>query len=202
MAFLFQADLDKIQADNPIPQDALGLPADPVDPAPPALPVATPKSKGMMSLLALWPQKAPETSSSPGFHHRPAREVQEAVRAEQVIEELKRVKDEKVRAEQALQAAQESPGSIKKPEIKVYGKMQQVRRGGRTAGTRRTGKAAGFKSNKRQLGAPVLRRDPSAQEKLVMIKFVEDKMKDGFVNKPQLISSASKRQFEVIHGNP
>ena len=86
--------------------------------------------------------------------------------------------------------------SLKDPEIKVYGKMQQIRRGGRIAGTRRTGKAAGFKSNKRQLGAPVLRRDPSAQERLVMIKFVEDKMKDGFVNKPQLIralQSASSR---------
>ena len=35
-----------------------------------------------------------------------------------------------------------------------------------------------------------------------MIKFVEDKMKDGFVNKPQLISSASKRQFEVINWGP
>ena len=199
MAFPFQDDLDKIQADNPIPPDALGPPADPVDPAPPALPVATPKPKGKTSLLAMWPQKAPETSSSPGFHYRPAREVQEAVRAEQVIEELKRVKDEKVRAEQA---AQESPESIKNPEIKVYGKMQQIRRGGRTAGTRRTGQAAGLKSNKRQLGAPVLRRDPSAQERLVMIKFVEDKMKDGFVNKPQLISSASKRQFEVINWGP
>ena len=177
MDFVFQDDLDKIQEDNPILPDAPGPPAAPVDPAPPALPVAAPKPKGKTSLLASWPQKAPEISSSQGFHHRPAREIPEALRAEQVIEELKRVKDEKVRAEQALQAAQESPGSIKNPEIKVYGKMQQIRRGGRTAGTRRTGKAAGFKSNKRQLGSPILRRDPTAQAKLVMIKWIEDKCK-------------------------
>ena len=60
----------------------------------------------------------------------------------------------------------------------------------------RTGTAAGFKSNRRQLGAPVLRRDPSAQEKLNILRAVGRAMTAAGTSNPRKLPSESKRRLE------
>ena len=62
----------------------------------------------------------------------------------------------------------------------------------------RRGRAAGCKSNVRAMGDPVLRRDPSAQEKLHMLEALKDKL--GQAESDELLvhaTSCTRRWFEA-----
>ena len=62
----------------------------------------------------------------------------------------------------------------------------------------RTGKGAGFKSNRRERGAPTLRRDPTAGEKLHMTQAIERAMKDEGVTKIEALSGEARRAWEDL----
>ncbi len=91
-----------------------------------------------------------------------------------------------------LEATQHA--SILDPDLKAEEKR---RRGGRPKTGARTGKALGFKTNKRPLGAQVLRRDPSAAEKLHMVQAIEHAMSKEEVKRIEHLSVAAKRSWEA-----
>ena len=71
------------------------------------------------------------------------------------------------------------------------------RRGGRPKlAKHRTGKGAGFTSNRRERGAPTLRRDPTAGEKMHMPQAIERAMKEENLTKMELLSAESRRAWE------
>ena len=113
--------------------------------------------------------------------------------------EIQRAK-EQVKREEGLEAAAsalpQAPQVCKTVADGIRGRAN-TNQPGRPKAAPRTGKAAGFKSNKRQLGSPVLRRDPSAQEKLRMIGWVEGKCKLAFDCKPKSLASSTRRSFEA-----
>ena len=113
--------------------------------------------------------------------------------------EIQRAK-EQVKREEGLEAAAsalpQAPQVCWKVANAIKGR-ENTKQPGRPKGAPRTGKAAGFKSNRRQLGSPVLRRDPSAQEKLRMIGRVEGKCKLAFGCKPNSLATSTKRSFEA-----
>ena len=113
--------------------------------------------------------------------------------------EIQRAK-EQVKREEGLEAAAsalpQAPQVCKTVAFSIRGRAN-TNQPGRPKAAPRTGKAAGFKSNRRQLGSPVLRRDPSAQEKLRMIGWVEGKCKLAFDCKPKSSASSTRRSFEA-----
>ena len=67
-------------------------------------------------------------------------------------------------------------GGMLGPDLK---KPSNYKNCGRKPKGKRTGVAIGLKSNRRELGAPVLRRDPTAQAKLKMIQDLQFRCNHG-----------------------
>ena len=76
-------------------------------------------------------------------------------------------------------------------------KVKQGRGGGRTRTGVKTGIAAGLKSNRRELGAPVLRRDPSAAAKLHMVMFIQKLMQEAKVKTINEVPSRLRKVWEA-----
>ena len=89
--------------------------------------------------------------------------------------------------------AQAAQGKLLCPGVK---KLILKRKGGRPPTGKKTGKAIGLKSNRRELGAPVLRRDPRAQDKVYMVKLIEIAMKTEGVQHINDISTKARRDWQ------
>ena len=83
----------------------------------------------------------------------------------------KKASEEVQRAALTAEMQPREPGSI--VAVPVHRPHTGGSKGGRPVRGQRTGQAAGLKSNQRPLGAPVLRRDPTAQERLAVIRAIE-----------------------------
>ena len=167
-------------------------------------PSPKPKAKNLIAFFA-----SPSPRGAPGedgFRHRePVEDQSEEVgraaveKAASVAREARDTQD-KAREEQAGKRAkvkEEPEGGIKDPIYKIRGKMKTVNKGGRLKTGKKTGKWGGLKSNRRELGAPVLRRDPTAFEKLHMLQDVESKMRAEGIEKIGQFSPTSRQALEV-----
>jgi hypothetical protein len=86
-------------------------------------------------------------------------------------------------------------GAMLGPDLK---KQANYRNAGRKSQVgRKTGKAAGLKSNKRELGGPVLRRDPTASAKMNMVMDLIANCKVHGVQDPRELPSFVKRAWEA-----
>ena len=86
-------------------------------------------------------------------------------------------------------------GALLGPDLK---KHDSYRRAGRKSQVgRKTGVAAGLKSNRRALGGPVLRRDPSASAKLDMVMDLTSKCKVQGVEHPRELPALAKKDWEA-----
>ena len=115
---------------------------------------------------------------------------------EEATEERKQLFQQQDETRAMLRAAAEAgaSGGLVEP-----GSKEQIRKraGGRPKlAKRRTGKGAGFSSNRRERGAPVLRRDPTASQKMHMLQAIEAAMKKENVTEILAVSSESRREWE------
>jgi len=90
-------------------------------------------------------------------------------------------------------------GSMQDPATRIYASMRRSSKLGRPTTGKKTGLCAGLKRNSRELGAPVLRRDPTAFEKLHMISDLERRVKEAGVSKPKELCMASRKAFEATN---
>ncbi len=90
-------------------------------------------------------------------------------------------------------------GSMRDPATRIYASMKDRSKLGRPITGKKTGICAGLKRNCRELGAPVLRRDPTAFEKLHMISDLERRVKVAGVSKPKELCMASRKAFEATN---
>ena len=87
---------------------------------------------------------------------------------------------------------------MQNPADKIYARMKQgCFKTGRPKTGKNTGIAAGLKRNARELGAPVLRRDPTVHEKLYMPSDLERRMKEAGVSEPKETSQATRKAWEA-----
>ena len=94
------------------------------------------------------------------------------------------------------------PGRIIDPSLACKGWSKNF-----SHGRRRTGKTTGrwsgqTKSNERELGGPTQRRDPTAHEKMHMVKCVFDKVAEASVKEVSELSNAAKHQLEKRFAYP
>ena len=89
-------------------------------------------------------------------------------------------------------------GSMQDPATRIYASLTSSKLGRPITG-KKTGICAGLKRNCRELGAPVLRRDPTAFEKLHMISDLERRVKEAGVSKPKELCMARRKAFEATN---
>ena len=154
-----------------------------------AKPQATPKKEAKpKNLVQMFGAVGP--SEGTPFRHRAPSAV--PFKIQRAKEQVKREEG----LETAASALPQAPQVCWKVAAGIKGR-ENTKQPGRPKAAPRTGNAAGFKSNRRQLGSPVFRRDPSAQEKLRMIGWVEGKCKMAFDCKPKRLAVSTKRSFEA-----
>jgi hypothetical protein len=90
-------------------------------------------------------------------------------------------------------AAREDAGQLVDPILRGRGISRSGLRSGRPRGSRRVDQG---KSHKRIFAAPVLRRDPTAQEKLEIVMKCEELIKHVGVERPEEFLPATKRALE------
>ena len=115
--------------------------------------------------------------------------IAEVVAAETLsAEKAEELKLAKQRIEQAR-----SQGLMIEPELKDHGS----RRGGRPSNSSiKYGVIQGHKSNRKPMGSSVLRRDPSAQAKLGMLRPIEAEMRKCGLKSFTELPSSIKRSWE------
>ena len=116
--------------------------------------------------------------------------------AELAGELLKKASEIACKAEENARAPR---GSMRDPATRIYASMKDRSKLGRPITGKKTGICAGLKRNCRELGAPVLRRDPTAFEKLHMISDLERRVKVAGVSKPKELCMASRKAFEATN---
>ena len=89
-------------------------------------------------------------------------------KAKQQQDDIK-AKREENRAKIKALVEEMEPGEFLDPEMEKLREKSDARTQGRPATCLQTGTGAGLKSNKREPGGMILRRDPTAQEKLHMV---------------------------------
>ena len=161
-----------------------------------AKPQATPKKEAKpKNLVQMFGAVGP--SEGTPFRHRAPSAV--SFKSPVGRPEIQRAK-EQVKREEGLEAAAsalpQAPEVCWKVAVGIRGRAE-TRQTGRPKAAPRARIYAGFKSNKRQLGCPVLRRDPPAQEKLRMICRLEGKCKLAFDCKPKSLAISTRRSFEA-----
>ena len=133
-----------------------------------------------------------EVSPSPS----PRQAVGFFIKLEEVTVERNKVLLERAETRSKLRAAATSAasGGLLEPGTK---EQLRKRAGGRKKqDKRRTGKGAGFSSNRREPGAPTLRRDPTGQEKMHMLQAIERAMKAENITKIEQLSYEARRAWE------
>ena len=115
--------------------------------------------------------------------------------AELADEFLKKACEMAIKAEANARAPR---GSMQDPATRIYASLTSSKLGRPITG-KKTGICAGLKRNCRELGAPVLRRDPTAFEKLHMISDLERRVKEAGVSKPKELCMASRKAFEATN---
>ena len=90
-------------------------------------------------------------------------------------------------------AARDDAGQVVDPLLRGRGISRSGLKTGRPKGSRRVDQG---KSHKRHLAAPVLRRDPAAQEKLEIAMKVEQLTKDVGAERPKQLCTPTKRALE------
>ena len=115
---------------------------------------------------------------------------------EEATAKRQKVSQEQAETRTKLRAAEVSAaqGGLIEPGTKQ--KIMKQRGGRPKLDKHRTGKGAGFTSNRRERGAPTLRRDPTAGEKMHMLQAIEKAMKEENVIKMELLSGESRRAWE------
>ena len=94
------------------------------------------------------------------------------------------------------------PGRIIDPSLACKGWSKNF-----SHGRRRTGKTTGrwsgnAKTNKRECGGPIQRRDPTAQEKLYIIRCIFEKVAEAAVKEVSELSTAAKQLLEKRFAYP
>ena len=163
------------------------------------------------------PTSVVENSANPpsqqGFRHRApsgappqAQGAEGRTRAEWLLQQkdaaelagelLKKASEIACKAEENARAPR---GSMRDPATRIYASMKDRSKLGRPTTGKKTGLCAGLKRNSRELGAPVLRRDPTAFEKLHMISDLERRVKEAGVSKPKELCMARRKAFEATN---
>ena len=178
------------------------------------------------------PLAGQSTASSPGgpspYNHRPPsedvienlRSLRRKIGGDAVEASVSRVLFATSKAAEALEKAKEAlrgnaaekeenaekragakAGALVDPDARRKGVTRDNQKGGRPKGSRRDPERA-CGSHKRELGGQVLKRDPTAQERLHIINQMELKCAEEGVgiDKVTLMSSSSKRAFEKRFG--
>ena len=141
-----------------------------------AEPKATPKKEAKpKNLVEMFGSSGP-SEASPFRHRAPSTVPFKSPIGRPEIQRAKEQVKQGENLEAAASAPPEAPQVSWRERCAIRGRAVS-NQPGRPVREARTGKAAGFKSNKRQLGSPILRRDPTAQAKLAMIQWIEDKCK-------------------------
>ncbi len=156
-----------------------------------------------------------ENSANPpsqqGFRHRApssappqAQGAEGSIRAEWLRQkkdsaelEGELIKKARETAGKAERNAKAPPGSMQNPADKIHASMKQSNKKGRPRTGQTTGTAAGLKTNTRELGAPVLRRDPTAHEKLYMLSDLDRRLKEKGLSEPKETSTATRKAWEA-----
>ena len=113
------------------------------------------------------------------------------------LEKLQEVKAARDKHEQEIEELRANFKRVASGGLIEPGTKRKWSRGGRPKlAHHTTGKGAGFKSNRREKGAPVRRRDPTAREKIHMIQAIEKQMRIQEVTQLEMLTAASKREWE------
>jgi hypothetical protein len=129
---------------------------------------------------------ATETSRQPPGFLQSCAQVKQ-MRDQELLDKAKIKHD----LEKEKQAA--TSGGVLSPGVK---KALSMRKGGRPKMGPKCGKAAGLKSNSREIGGPVRRRDPTGQAKVHMVLKIERLMREEKVEKINQLSSKARREWE------
>ena len=123
----------------------------------------------------------------------PRKAIEKSIAEQVAAETLIAEKSEQLKLAKQRIALARSQGSMIEPELKVLG----FRSGGRPSHSSiKYGTKIGFKTNRKPLAQPILRRDPSAPAKLSMIKSIEAEMRKCGAKSFTELPSSSKRRWE------
>ena len=184
---------------------------------------STSSARRNQNLVSLFKQQGASLELDPdsGFNRKPAKEEPEAAprgpqhggvapalraslakaaqdrRSADEAAALRRETRQRLEAKADEQDRLVAEGGVVALEDQVHGWRGRKGTGGRPPNEEpRTGTAAGLSSNRRALGAPVLRRDPKAYEKLHILGYVERAMESNGVKDPREIPGETKRRLE------
>ena len=116
---------------------------------------------------------------------------------EEALEKTRQLEDLTKQQLVLKKVAREGSSAIVDPLLRGRGVSRGIKKGGRPLGSKRA-----HTKHKRGLGEPILRRDPTASEKLTMIVWCEAKLREEGREELKQLSVDSKKQFEQVYLYP